>query len=40
MKKIIVTAAVSAAFGAIVNCLLGHIFSCAFKAAGDKCPFE
>jgi hypothetical protein len=36
MKKIIVTAAV----GAIVNCVVGHVVGCVFRAAGFSCPCD
>jgi hypothetical protein len=36
MKKIIVTAAV----GAIVNCVVGHVVGCVFRAAGMRCPCD
>jgi hypothetical protein len=37
MKKIIV----SAAIGAVANCLVGHIVDwCIFRALGMRCPHE
>jgi hypothetical protein len=40
MKKQLLVAAVAAAAGAVVNCMVGHIVSCAFKAVGLRCPCE